>query len=276
MKKAYVYWDHIEIQNKRIDFPNDPNLLYKILEKIEMDKLEEFCQDCDFEFMQSKVNDTLRESLLILGEKKILEYDKTEEFLISLTKSILKIKKISNYYKMTLLDILESIDPLGKYEKGEERFIKEINVEDEDKVMLIENLKNEYLKLKEIENLIENTIKNIMEKYAPNLLNVAGPVLGAELIAQAGGLQSLSKMPGSRIQILGAGKSFYLSKKFKKPGPKHGIIFRHPFVHGSKNRGKNARWFANKISIAARIDFYRKELDNDFINDVKIKMTELK
>jgi Protein implicated in ribosomal biogenesis, Nop56p homolog len=52
-----------------------------------------------------------------------------------------------------------------------------------------------------------------MEECCPNLTSIAGPLLGAELISIAGGLKSLAMMPGSRIQILGAGKAFFSQEK---------------------------------------------------------------
>ncbi|MGC8646073.1 MAG: hypothetical protein ACP5T9_00890 [Thermoplasmata archaeon] len=275
MKRAYIYWDHIEQDGKIINFPAEPEKLAEIFMKIENGMLGEFCEGCEIEFRQRDSNDLLRQALISLGYRKIKGFDKTEEFLISLTKSMENYKRILNQYRMLLLDIFESLDPTGKYKKGEEKFIKEFVSDEENKSEIINTLKKEYEDLKGIENTMEKSVKSIMERYAPNLSFVAGPILGAELISLTGGLHSLSMMPSSRIQIIGAGKSYYISKKSGRQGPKHGIIFRHPFVHGSKNRGRNARWLANKIAIASRIDFYRKEIDENFTNEVKEKMKKL-
>lgn len=104
---------------------------------------------------------------------------------------------------------------------------------------------------------LEDHIGRLMEKMAPNLTALAGPILGARLIALAKGLDNLARMPGSRIQILGARRAFLRAKRKKLP-PKHGVIFQHPLVRGAPwwQRGKVARSLASKIAIAARVDAY--------------------
>jgi nucleolar protein 56 len=53
----------------------------------------------------------------------------------------------------------------------------------------------------------------------------------------------------------------------KTPPPKHGIIFQHRRVHNAPRdvRGKVARGLAGKLAIAVRLDYYRGEIDPDFI-----------
>ena len=104
---------------------------------------------------------------------------------------------------------------------------------------------------------LEDKIGKEMSEVAPNLSALVGPLLGAKLISLAKGLDNLARMPGSRIQILGAGRAFFKGRK--KP-PKHGAIFQHPMVRGSppKHRGKIARSLAGKIAIAARVDAYSR------------------
>ncbi|MGA7847340.1 MAG: hypothetical protein WCB18_09680, partial [Thermoplasmata archaeon] len=57
-------------------------------------------------------------------------------------------------------------------------------------------------------------------KVAPNLSAVVGPVVAAHLVAAAGGLEALSRMDASRIQLLGARRRF-------GPGrtPRFGILY---------------------------------------------------
>lgn len=109
---------------------------------------------------------------------------------------------------------------------------------------------------------LEEKVGKEMAEVAPNLTALVGPLLGAKLIALARGLENLARMPGSRIQILGAGRAFF---KGKKRPPKHGAIFQHPLVRGSprKHRGKIARSLASKIAIAARVDAYSRRLIAD-------------
>jgi nucleolar protein 56 len=98
-----------------------------------------------------------------------------------------------------------------------------------------------------------------MKKVAPNVAEVAGGTIGARLMAKAGGLDRLAVIPASTIQILGAEKALFRSLRTGARPPKHGILFQHQAVHTAPKwqRGKIARTLANKIAIAARVDFYR-------------------
>ncbi|HUI22990.1 MAG TPA: hypothetical protein VLY82_01195 [Nitrososphaerales archaeon] len=98
-----------------------------------------------------------------------------------------------------------------------------------------------------------------MKKVAPNVTGVAGATIGARLMAKAGGLDRLAILPASTIQILGAEKALFRSLRTGARPPKHGILFQHQAVHMAPKwqRGKIARTLANKIAIAARVDYYR-------------------
>ena len=97
-----------------------------------------------------------------------------------------------------------------------------------------------------------------MEEVAPNTKILAGSLLGARLIAIAGGLMNLAKKPASTIQVLGAEKALFRSLKSGTRPPKHGLIFQHALLHDAKRwqRGKIARALAGKLAIAARADAF--------------------
>ena len=102
-------------------------------------------------------------------------------------------------------------------------------------------------------------VESGMKRIAPNTVVVAGPTIGARLMAKAGGLDRLAVLPASTIQILGAEKALFRSLRTGAKPPKHGILFQHQEVHTAPKwqRGKIARTIANKVAIAARIDYYR-------------------
>lgn len=102
-------------------------------------------------------------------------------------------------------------------------------------------------------------VESQMKKVAPNVAEVAGATIGARLMAKAGGLDRLAVLPSSTIQILGAEKALFRSLRTGARPPKHGILFQHQAVHTAPKwqRGKIARTLANKIAIAARVDYYR-------------------
>jgi nucleolar protein 56 len=93
---------------------------------------------------------------------------------------------------------------------------------------------------------------------APNLSEVLGELLGARLIARAGGLEKLAKLPASSLQVMGAREALFKHLREGTPSPKHGFIFRHPLVSGAPKRlrGRMARMLAGKAAIAARVDYY--------------------
>ncbi|WP_336358054.1 NOP5/NOP56 family protein [Haloarcula sp. CGMCC 1.6347] len=101
-------------------------------------------------------------------------------------------------------------------------------------------------------------IERTAPAVAPNLSMLAGPVLAARLISLAGGLEALAKKPSGTVQVLGAEDALFAHLKGNAPSPKHGVIFTHEYVRGTRReeRGSAARAFAGKLSIAARIDHY--------------------
>ena len=110
-------------------------------------------------------------------------------------------------------------------------------------------------KLFKVRQSFENYVNETMDDVAPNIKAIAGSLLGARLIALAGNLTNLAKLPASTLQVLGAEKALFRSLKTKANPPKHGIIFQHPYIHDAKRwqRGKIARALAGKLSIAARV-----------------------
>ena len=143
-------------------------------------------------------------------------------------------------------------------EKARSSMGAEISEEDEEQV---KQVARQGLRLIEMRREQERYIRELMEAEAPNLSAIAGPILGAKLISMAGGLEKLAKLPASTIQVLGAEKALFRFFRTGRGAPKHGVIFQHPYVHGSPRwqRGKIARLLAAKIAIAARIDYFSRE-----------------
>jgi len=132
-------------------------------------------------------------------------------------------------------------------------------------------------RLCELRQEIANAIEREMRTAAPNLSTLTGELLGARLIARAGGLESLARMPASRIQVIGASKALFKHIKYGTKPPKHGVIFQHPLVRHSHpdNRGKTARILAGKIAIAARSDFYSKKVYPELLTGLEKRVGAL-
>lgn len=272
-----IYWNRAVGNGKEIfKFPEDEKLLAEIFLKI---KRKDFSFLGDFYFKYGPeivfkgdiANQTLQKALIDYGKLLLISMEKNELKIMESIKFYHELEKIINDYKMHLLGWYDIVDPFSKFHIPEDKIIKKLEELDKnsEEGMFLSKLKNNYDNLLELKTYIENYLESLMKKTCPNLTEIAGPILGAELILLSNGIKNLAQSPAGRIQILGAGKSFYLSRKKNVPGPKHGIIFKHPFVHNSKTRGKNARILAGKIAIATRIDFYSGKLDNDFIESTK-------
>jgi nucleolar protein 56 len=143
----------------------------------------------------------------------------------------------------------------------------------------IQDVARKVLEIYGVRDKLEEYVDTIMEDVAPNTRVVAGSLLGARLLAHAGGLMNLAKLPASTIQVMGAEKALFRSLKSKARPPKHGIIFQHPLVHDAKRwqRGKVARALAGKLSIAARVDAFKGDFVGDRLNmDLEKRIKEVK
>ncbi len=122
----------------------------------------------------------------------------------------------------------------------------------------IKRLAGRLLSLYDYRPEVEAYLASTATEIAPNLSEVAGPVLAAKLIEKAGSLKKLAMMPSGTIQLLGAEKALFRAKKTGSKPPKHGLIFQHPYVHSKprKLRGRSARALAAKLAWAARADVF--------------------
>ncbi|MDV3243976.1 MAG: hypothetical protein LYZ66_02225 [Nitrososphaerales archaeon] len=125
---------------------------------------------------------------------------------------------------------------------------------------------------------LNSYVESAMKRIAPNVTVVAGATIGARLMAKAGGLDRLAVMPASTIQILGAEKALFRALRTGARPPKHGILFQHQEVHLAPKwqRGKIARTLANKIAIAARVDYYRGSEDLTLKAGLDLRLAQIK
>jgi nucleolar protein 56 len=113
-------------------------------------------------------------------------------------------------------------------------------------------------------------IDNTMMAYCPNVYSLTGGLIGAKLIEKAKSLKHLAYLPSSTVQLLGAEKALFRHLRNKKiRPPKHGLILSHPLVMDAKraDKGTAARMLAAKISIAARVDYFKGEFIGDQLRE---------
>ncbi|KAG8097242.1 hypothetical protein GUJ93_ZPchr0013g34620 [Zizania palustris] len=124
-------------------------------------------------------------------------------------------------------------------------------------------------------NLYEYLVTK-MNDIAPNLTSLIGEIVGARLISHAGSLSNLAKCPASTLQILGAEKALFRALKTHGNTPKYGLIFHSSFIGraSTKNKGRMARYLANKCSIASRIDCYSESATSVFGQKLREQVEE--
>ena len=104
-------------------------------------------------------------------------------------------------------------------------------------------------------------IQKEMRLEFPNFSEVATPIIGAKLLAEAGSKKRLCFMPASTIQVLGAEKALFAHLRKNAKSPKHGHLFNHPLLQNLPRfkRGKAARMIAGKLAIALKQDYFGGE-----------------
>ncbi|NVO66663.1 NOP5/NOP56 family protein [Methanofollis tationis] len=128
--------------------------------------------------------------------------------------------------------------------------------------------------LGEMRTRLMREVSRRADQVMPNTSALVGGLVAARLMAEAGGLLALARMPAGTIQVLGARTALFSHIRGGAPSPKHGVIFQHRRVHnaGKEVRGRVARVLAAKLAIAARIDLYRGELDPAFIDRAQARI----
>lgn len=128
---------------------------------------------------------------------------------------------------------------------------------------------------KGLEAYIERTVRGI----APNVSELAGPILAARLITLAGTVERLARVPAGTVQLLGAERALFRHLRSGSRPPKHGVLFQHPWVHRAPRwqRGAIARAFAARVATAARADAYTKRrIAPDLLRDLEATMEEIR
>jgi len=214
--------------------------------------------DKDFEILRKKAFE--------FSTKAIDKEFTKDRIIVILTNSLEEIQKAKNIVGVKIKEIIETINPnvplqsfikegYSTLEKRKNSFIPS-SLKEMKKI--IENLREDYIKLEKTEYLIIKKIEELMKECCPNLLAIAGKSVGAKLLKRAGSLKRLASMPSSTIQLLGAEKALFRHlKKGTKP-PKYGYLYQHELVQKAKKnkKGKVSRILGEVISLAVRIDYF--------------------
>ena len=126
---------------------------------------------------------------------------------------------------------------------------------------------------------LETQIETDMNIIAPNTTKITGALIGARLIALAGGMHRMALLPTSTIQILGAEKALFRFKKEGGKPPKHGVIFQHPLINKAPRpeRGRLARMLAIHIALAVKADvFTKRDITSHLEKEMEKRIQEIR
>ena len=124
----------------------------------------------------------------------------------------------------------------------------------------ISAIANLELDLTRSEDGIDAYLKENVPKLMPNIAYLVDYKIAAELLSRAGSLEKLANMPSSTLQLLGAEKALFRHLRSGARPPKYGVLFKlkEVVVADRMDKGRIARMFATKLSIAARADAFSK------------------
>jgi nucleolar protein 56 len=238
-------------------------------------------------FKDRKYFEQFYEKNLVIAKKELKTAVDKDIILIQAVNHIAEVEKIANMLAKRLREWYEIYNPefsksLSSHQKfaeliqkkSKKELLKEIRVP-ESEAMGTEFPQKDVKAMSVLAKLLtdvyeekedqEKYVEKLMEEICPNISAIAGVVIGAKLVSLAGSLKKLSLMPSSTLQLLGAEKALFRHLKKKTLPPKYGILHEHPLIQGAnkKMHGKIARLLADKLSIAAKIDYFKGEFIGD-------------
>ncbi len=216
-----------------------------------------------------------------LTQLAIKESVTEDQLIIQAISNINELDKVCNVLAKRLREWYSHYFPeLSELLVNHERFVELVATETKESLLKKEKIKSTMgadigkIHIDEITNLArkigqlyqlrrehEEYLRKVMLKYCPNLLELAGVTIGARLIELAKGLKRLALLPASTVQLLGAEKALFRHLKTGSKSPKYGVIISHPLIQnaGKKQKGKASRMLADKLSLCARLDFFKGE-----------------
>lgn len=278
-KNKEKFIEGIKIRHKSLKEPDDDKLKKMLIHF----KNNGFFSDFYYKNLQltkldvkNSVND---DTLLIQAVKSIEELDKAANILV---------KRLREWYELYNPEVSRAIENHEKFvekilEKEKSELLEELKVSPSDSIGSdfeqedlepIRSLAHQLYDLYQLRKTQSDYISMLMDELCQNIKAVCDVPVGAKLIEHAGSLKRLSEMPASTIQILGAEKALFRHMKTGAKPPKHGVIISHPLIAKApaKMHGKVARALADKISIAAKVDYFQ----GNFIGDELRKRLEEK
>ncbi len=213
--------------------------------------------------------------MLIQATKSVDELDKAINLLA---------KRLREWYELHNPETSRAVEGHEAFvetvlDKGKNELLKELKIDasssigadlEQEDLEPIRSLIHQIHDLYQLRNAQLEYISNLMDGLCPNVKAVCDAAVGAKLIEHAGSLKRLSEMPSSTVQVLGAEKALFRHMKTGAKPPRHGVIVNHVLIAGvpDKMHGKVARALADKISIAAKVDYFQGKFIGDKLRKV--------
>jgi len=263
----------------------DKEELKKILINFKNSKFFSGFYNKNLQLTKLEVKNSVNEDVLIIQSiKSIGELDKVINLLA---------KRLREWYALYNPEFSRSIENHEKFveeilESQKDELLKKINIKMEDSfgadfeqenLAPIRNLTHQIYDLYQLRKNQLGYISKLMDEYCQNIKAICEVMIAAKLLEHAGSLKRLSEMPASTIQILGAEKALFRHMKTGARSPKHGVIVSHSLIAKApmKLHGKIARSLADKISIAAKVDYFKGQFIGDKLRkDLEEKFRETK
>ncbi|HVP94912.1 MAG TPA: RNA-processing protein [Methanoregulaceae archaeon] len=223
---------------------------------------------CGFGWTRKEYITRLRQLCFFLAEREIVrQYGARDAELLQMIRTLDELDEATNMLTERVVEWHRVKNPgfSRKYKRlSREKLLLMLK---KDEGPAFQQIIGEIESISKARGILSAEVSRRAEEVIPNCSALVGGLVAARLISHSGGLPALARLPGSAIQVLGSHTALYSHIRGGTPSPKHGIIFQHRRVHNApkETRGRVARVLASKLAIAARIDYYRQEPDQDFI-----------
>lgn len=220
-----------------------------------------------------KIKKSVNDDVMIINAiNNIEELDKSFNVITSRIREWFLIKNPELEKKVE--DNERFIEIVLKREYKETEMGANLSSRDDEAIMSLALLAQGIIKTK---SFLSDYLDEVMNKHCKNLLSIAGAPIGAKLLREAGSLKRLASLQSGTIQLLGAEKALFRHIKTNSRPPKHGFIVNHQVVSNAKqtDKGKASRALADKISLCARLDFFKGEfLGHKYLEELKNKFNK--
>lgn len=220
--------------------------------------------------VKEKIKNSVNKDLMIINAiSNIEELDKTFNTIVGRLREWIILKNPE--LERRIEDNEKIVEIVLKQEYSDTEMGSQLEPRDEEAILSLAILAQAMIKTKEF---LTDYLDETMNTHCKNILALAGTTIGAKLLREAGSLKRLASLQSGTTQLLGAEKALFRHIKTGARPPKYGFIINHPVVNNAANqdKGKAARALADKISMAARIDFFQGEfIGHKYLEELKMK-----